>query len=391
MVKNENRLPIEPKLLKWARKSMGMSPADLAFRLKKSVQEVIDWEAGISSPTYIQLEQIAYDILKRPIAVFFLEEPPEEKSPKVEFRTLPEHDIANLHSDTFLHIRKAHFYQVCLSEIFGDASPIKNRLIDEVVLRLGDSPESAAKEIRANLGISIENQIQWGKEDIALKKWRQSVEARGIFVFKDTFKEKEISGFCLQDNQFPVIYLNNSTTKTRQIFSLLHELAHLLFKVNGLSKFGSVYIDELGGVEGAIEVFCNKVASEVLIPSSDFIKQIQGLPQNLEALQDQVFSEIASRYGVSREAILRKALDQGRVSKSFYELKASKWNSQKTSGKGGDWYLSKNAYLSEKYSNKIVSLKLQNILTKEQASEFLGIKPKTYDGLESRILKGVHS
>ncbi len=70
-------------------------------------------------------------------------------------------------------------------------------------------------------------------DTIALKQWRQAVEDCGVFVFKAAFKQKDISGFCLMDESLPVIYLNNSTTKTRQIFSLLHELAHLLLSING--------------------------------------------------------------------------------------------------------------------------------------------------------------
>jgi len=82
-----------------------------------------------------------------------------------------------------------------------------------------------------------------------LKYWRQAVEEAGVFVFKNSFKQKDISGFCLRDEDLPIIYLNNSTSKTRQIFSLLHELAHLLLNMNGLSKFDSDYIDRLPSKE----------------------------------------------------------------------------------------------------------------------------------------------
>ncbi len=72
-------------------------------------------------------------------------------------------------------------------------------------------------------------------DDDALKLWRRAIEAHGVFVFKDSFKQGAISGFCLRHDEFPIILINNSTTKTRQTFSLLHEL-FLLFNRSGISR-----------------------------------------------------------------------------------------------------------------------------------------------------------
>jgi Zn-dependent peptidase ImmA (M78 family) len=79
------------------------------------------------------------------------------------------------------------------------------------------------------------------------------------------------------DENLPVVYLNNSTTKTRQIFSLLHELAHLLIGINGLSKFDTSYIDRLPQVEKKIERFCNAIAAEVLDSCADFLQQVKSV------------------------------------------------------------------------------------------------------------------
>lgn len=378
---------VQPEVMRWARQSIGLSVSDVALRLKRSVEEIEAWEAGIAFPSYPQLEKLAYQIYKRPLAVFFLPMPPEEVSPVREFRTLPTQDLLTLAVDTHLHLRRAHAYQIALRELFG-ANPCEDRIWQRISLSRTDPVTDQAASIRNHLGITLEDQLRWRDEDSSLKSWRKAIEDKGVFVFKETFKQKDISGFCLIDAQFPVVYLNNSTTKTRQLFSLLHELAHLLLSVNGLSKFDKQYIEHLPAQERQIEQFCNAIAAEVLIPAKDFQQQTARFPADIERASEEQISQLAMRYGVSREAILRRFMDQDRVSVAFYKQKSVAWAAQQKKGSGGDWYASKNTYLSERFAKEVVSRHYKNQLSVEQAADLLGIKPKTFAGLEQRILQG---
>ena len=388
-MKAEPVVGVQPSVIRWARESMGMSIEDVAHKLKKSSEEVVAWESeGGVSPTYSQLENLAYKVFKRPLAVFFLPSPPDEIPPVREFRTLPDTDLQTLHADTYLQVRKAHAYQLTLKEIFNGSNPSGRQIWKQAPLSMQLSVEAQALTVRKALGISLEDQLAWKSDELALKRWREAVEAQGIFVFKAPFKQKDISGFCLLDTDLPLIYLNNSTTKTRQIFSLLHELAHLLINVSGISKFETSYVNRLPMAERKIEQFCNKVAAEILIPSADFIQQIAGFPGDAESVQDHLYANLANRYGVSREAVLRRLLDMGRVSQAFYEQKAKFWASQKKAAGGGDWYASQNTYLSERFAREVIGRHYRNQISVEQASEFLGIKAKNFSGLEQRILQG---
>ena len=387
-MKTEPVVGIQPAVLQWARESIGLRVEEVAHKLKRPPEDILAWEVGTSAPTYVQLENLAYKIFKRPLAVFFLPAPPEEAAPAREFRTLPETDLRTLHVDTYLQIRRAHAYQLTLKELFDGRNPIASRLWQEVTLSIKQPVAQQADALRQALGISLAQQIAWKSDDVALKGWREAIEERGIFVFKAPFKQKEISGFCLLDAEFPLIYLNNSTTKTRQIFSLMHEVAHLLFRVNGISKFDRSYVDQLPPVERRIEQFCNQIAAEVLIPSEDFAAQISEFPRNAEAIPDHIIANIASRYGVSREAILRRLLDLGRVGNAFYEQKAKFWASQKKTKGGGDWYASQNTYLSHRFAREVIRRLYRNQISMEQAAEFLGVKAKNFAGLEQRILSG---
>ena len=381
---------VQPSVIRWARESMGMSIEDVAHKLKRSSEEVRAWESegSASSPTYAQLESLAYKVFKRPLAIFFLPAPPDEIQPTREFRTLPDADLQTLNADTYVQVRKAHAYQITLKEVFDGRNPGGKSIVRDVALDMQLSVETQARSVRKILGISLEDQLGWKTDEHALKRWREAVEAHGIFVFKAPFKQKDISGFCLLDADFPLIYLNNGTTKTRQIFSLLHELAHLLLNVSGISKFEQSYMSRLPVAERRIEQFCNKVAAEILIPSDDFGQQIAGLPSDAESMQDHLYATLANRYGVSREAILRRLLDLERVSRAFYEQKAKLWASQKKAASGGDWYASQNTYLSDKFAREVIGRHYRNQISVEQASEYLGIKAKNFAGLEQRILQG---
>lgn len=379
---------IQPAVMQWARESIGMSIEDVAGRLNKKPEVVSSWEAGTDAPTYVQLEKLAYEVYKRPIALFFLPEPPKEHHPQSEFRTLPAFDLDNLASDTFLHIRKAHAYQIALKELFDGKNPAEKQIWEVCPLTLRHSPINAAAAIRQALGITLDIQSSWATDDEALRQWRQAIERGGVFVFKNSFKQQEISGFCLRDDEFPIIYLNNSTTKTRQVFSLLHELAHLLFNINGLSKFDRSYIERLPQQERRIEIFCNAVAAETLIPSADFNQQIAGLSQDMELAPDAVFAKLARRYSVSREAILRRFLDLGRVGQRFYEDKAEEWNGQRTKNEsGGSWYATAGSYISDKMLREVFGRYFRNQVTADQAADYLGVAPKNLPGLEERVLK----
>jgi Zn-dependent peptidase ImmA (M78 family) len=382
---------IQPGLLKWARESANMTTADVAHKLKKSVAVIDSWENSQSAPSYSQLETLAYDLYKRPVAIFFLPAPPSEPSPKAEFRSLPEGDLSALNRDTVLLIRKARAFQLSLTELFDGRSPAESPLWRAIHLSAGQPVPPIAARIREELGITLQIQLQTNNaDDDALKMWRRAIEKRGVFVFKHTFKQKDISGFCLRHSEFPVIMVNNSTTKTRQIFSLLHELAHILADRNGISSFDERKIERLSPPERAIEVFCNTVAAEILVPMEDFRVQAALFPADVATAGDDQLAMLASRYHVSRAVILRRFLDNGRVSREFYETKTDEWDSQRVEkSSGGTYYATQNVYLSERFLHEVFSRYSRRQITREDAADLVGIAPKNLAGLEDQFMQGI--
>ncbi|TIQ17719.1 MAG: ImmA/IrrE family metallo-endopeptidase [Mesorhizobium sp.] len=384
---------VQPALLKWARESAHLSLEEVAGRLKKAVEEIDAWESGANAPSYAQLEKLAYELYKRPLAIFFLPSPPAEPRPEAEFRALPDTDLRRLSRETVFLIRRARAYQASLVELFDGRSPIAEPLWKRVDLDVSKPIAPQAAVVRASLGVPAPGANEWGGADgdEALKLWRKAIEAGGVFVFKDTFKQREISGFCLEHPELPVVMINNSATKTRQIFSLLHEVAHVLIGWRAISTFDDAPLKRLPPAEQRIERFCNQIAAEILVPAQDFASQVAGLPQNVEALSSDRFAALAARYRVSREVILRRFRDADRVSQDFYERRKLEWDGQRVGkeSSGGSFYLTKGAYLSERLMSEVFARYGRRQISVDEAADFIGVKPKQVDELESRFLRGL--
>lgn len=375
---------INPAVLRWARKAQGLSVADVAQQLKRHPEEITSWEKGTHAPTYPQLGKLAYRVYHRPLAVFFLPQPPEEPEIKQEFRSLPEFEIERLAPATRYQLRKARALQISLNELNDGENPAERKIFRDLHLSTSKSVPGSAARIRSYLGITVKEQTAWVSADEALKWWRDRIEAVGVFVFKDSFKQKEISGFCIYDNEFPIIYINNSTAKTRQIFTLFHELAHLLLHKNAIATLDEDYLDFLPSSEQHIERFCNSFVSAFLVPEADFEVRIKDIvPTN-----DRAIEELARDYGVSREVILRRILDRRLIDDIYYKERVEAWANQTAgSGGGGDYYATQASYLGNAYLRLVFSKHYQGKITLEQVADYLGVRSKSVAGLEELVLR----
>ena len=377
------KILVNPDILKWARESANLSFEEVGQKMKKTAETIQSWESGQAFPTYVQLEKLAYQIYKRPIAVFLFPNPPEEDSPTKSFRTLPEHELQEL-SPNILHLlRKAYAMQINLDELCEGQNFAEEKIWQEVQIKPGQPLKQIAIQIRNVLEISLEEQFSWKSADIALKNWREVLEVKGIFVFKEAFRQPEISGFCLFDDEFPLIYLNNSMPKTRQIFTLFHELAHLLFGTGGIDKVKDDYFDFLSETDLQIERFCNRFAAAFLVPDSDFDQRIQDFRYGVD---DYGILELARKYSVSREVVLRKLLDRRVIDSGTYQAYVSKWadesNSKRKSSGGGDYYSTQASYLGKQYLDLAFGKYYQNQISVGQLADYLNVRVSNISGLE---------
>jgi len=282
--------------------------------------------------------------------------------------------------NTLAAIRLAQSYQDSLEVLIG-ASP--KDIADLQINKMG--VEAAANHVRSVLEFSIEQQRRFRSPEKAFKALRHILEQWGIFTFKDSLEDKFISGFCLISEDFPVIFVNNSNSFSRQLFTLAHELAHILFGVNGITDINESYIGDMSDYDRKIEIKCNQFASYFLIPNSESENIIKAYKQ----LGIDGIGEIANIYSVSREFILRRLLDLGQVKDAVYTAKAKEWNADylRSSGNkpGGDYYRTHLAYLGETYTAAaFIKYKAGRISQAELASH-LNVKPINVFKLEGYL------
>ena len=379
---------INPKILVWAREQAGFSKEEIAAHFKKELRIIQEWEKGSSGPSFPQLEKLAKKY-KRPTALFFFSEIPEEKSIKDSFRTLPEKAISFIQPHLRFLIRKAKAMRINLSELNNGNNPAENFLLDDLTVGK-KSIDTVAAELRDYLGVDLAVQRQFKKHDTAFRKWRDVLEKHGVFVFKDAFKDDDFSGFCLYDEIFPIIWVNNSMSYSRQIFTLFHELAHLLFNKSDIEMSSSddIYLDNLSVHDREIEIFCNAFAGKFLVPDDAFSKHLK------VNVDDYNLSVLAKRFVVSREVILRKFLNANKITSAFYSRKVGQWRDEheaqqkrKTGRSGGNSNYTKRAYLGENYMEMVFSKYYQNNISTEQLADYLGVKVSRISKMESLIFE----
>jgi len=372
-------IPVNKDVIAWARKRTGLSQQEATEKFAK----IAAWEAGDAFPTYPQLESMAEEF-RIPIAVFFFPQPPNVPPIRESFRTLPDTEFERLPRRIQYLLRKAKAFQISLIELCQGRNPSERRITRDLVLSALISIETMAAQVRSYLGISLDQQASWRDDEEALKEWRQALYNVGIFVFKDAFREESYSGFSLYDDVFPIIYVNNSSAKTRQIFTLFHELAHLLFHTSGIDPVNDRYVDALPARQKQIEVLCNRFAAQFLVPEAAFEAAFAGMNPT-----ERTAEILAARFHVSREFIFRKFLDRDLIQEGDYTLAAKKWAVQKQSSSGGDPYWSKLSYLGREYVALAFSQYHQNRIDEIQLSEYLDWKPKNLSTLEEYFVRGV--
>lgn len=381
----KEQIPVNPAVLKWARITIGLTEAVVAHKIGKSEDLIKEWESGKSAPTYPVLERLAYNIYKRPVAVFFFPLVPQEEGPKTDFRTLPDEIIKTLPPEIIKIYRKVKVFQINLSELYDDKKPVEISLFDNYRLSFSTDIKALSKDLRRELQIDIEKQIQWNSYDTAFEEWRNALVKRGVFVFKDAFHDDFFSGLCLYDEKYPVIFINNSMPHSRQIFTIFHELAHLLYKSGGVDVPSKSFFRQLSGDYSNLEVKCNQFAGEFLLPDS--VLNVKNL-----RVDEDFISELALRYKVSREVVLRKYLNFELIDEKSYNRFADKWKEEyiKLKGKksaGGQYYYTQKVYLGENYINLVFSKYFQNKISTEGLADYLGIKVKNISTFESYVLR----
>jgi len=323
---------VKPALLRWARETAGLTVPSAAKKIGVKPERLVEWEAdwpapGIGlRPTVGQLRKAAH-VYKRPLALFFLSEPPPQTAPLHDFRRLPANTSSPLSPELRLEMRRARRRRSVALELLTEAA----RAVPELPLRVGldDNPEEIAATAREWLAVSLEEQAEWAGGYEPLNGWLAAFEARGILVFQTgDVPLDEMRGFSLNERRLPVIVLNAKDAPRGRLFTLMHEFTHLMLSRGGVCdplRVGS----HARTPDERVEVFCNRMAGAVLVPGPALLDHpLVSLADVPRPWGDPTVQQLADRFAVSREVILRRLLILGLTTDGFYEQKRDEYLAQ---------------------------------------------------------------
>lgn len=317
------RANVQPEILTWARETAGYQLGEAAQKLQVKPERLNFWESGEAQPTINQLRNMAR-VYKRPLGVFYLQEAPQGFLVVRDYRRLPGDGMRRFSPELTLEMRAAQERRELMLDLYEeiDEQPIPFAF----AATIEDNPEEIGPRIREFLGITPGQQADWRNPREAFNAWRAHMEAAGVVVFQMAKVEsKVVNGFAIAHDVLPVIAVNRKDVFPRRVFSLLHEFAHTALRLSGVSDL-DVDADR-PPEDQRTEVFCNAVAAAALMPGALFLAEdvIAEAPAALREWEDASIEELAQRYSVSREAVVRRLLTFDRTTQAFYRRKREQY------------------------------------------------------------------
>jgi Zn-dependent peptidase ImmA (M78 family) len=336
--------------------------------------KVQQWLEGERKPTVKQLEDFSKKV-HLPFGYLFLPEPPKEKLPIPFFRTnnIQATSVSLNVYDTILLIQQRQdWLKNYLTEKEFDKLPFVGKFLNQ------NNVQQIVADIRNTLGL----QENWASD---FKTWQEAqdhlikhVEDKGIItVFNGVVENNtsrpiqvdECRGFVLVDEIAPFMFINNADYKSAQMFTIVHELAHIWTGHSAGFDFR-----KLQPADDPIEILCDKVAAEFLVPENTF---------NQVWLENQSIKYASRFFKVSEIVIARRALDTGKISKKqffeFYEEYSNREFIKKESqGDGGNFYATTRKRLSITFASHINNAVKSGKLLHRDAYKLTSLKGDTF-------------
>lgn len=378
------RAAIQPELLTWARERAGKSLEDFDHRFSKLAL----WEAGEVQPTIKQLQAFA-DAVHVPVGYLFLPAPPEERLPIPDFRTVDGRAIhrpsPNLLDMVYACQERQGWFKDYARAVRLPDLPFVGSA------NFNDRPAAVAARMAEVLGFDLEARAACRTWEEALRLFIGHADSAGVLVMVSgvvlsnnsrKLDPEEFRGFALSDAQAPLVFINGADSKSAQMFTLAHELAHLWLCASAISNASAAPI---AGFRRE-EVWCNAVAAELLVPLAALRRElVEGEPL------DEAVARLTRRYKVSTLVILRRLFDANWLTRAAFD---AAWAAERArlraiaerSSGGGDFYRTTLSRVSRRFARALVESTLEGQTLYRDAFRMLGVaKTETFNHIGQEV------
>lgn len=316
---------ITPEVLVWARNLDKYSVPEVAARLHVKQEKITEWENGQSYPTLLQAKGLAR-IYHVPFVYFYLPDTPQKvkRIKQTDYRT-----FGNIGDHLFISHE--------LSWLLRDVEERRDSMLSlyeteqrkpvffPTRVSTDASDSDIAKSIRNLLSLDYEKQYSFRKADMALNYCIRTLEKTDVLVFQAAgIQPKEMRGFSMAYEQMPIIVINRKDEPAARLFTLFHELSHIVTRTSGICNDIS---EEMPGIN-KWEIRCNKIAGLALVPTEHFEQHNIVLEIKYSGFDDEKISAIARDYAVSRAVILHRLWDCNIISKELYFQTLKKYEAE---------------------------------------------------------------
>ncbi|WFR67696.1 ImmA/IrrE family metallo-endopeptidase [Curtobacterium flaccumfaciens] len=169
---------------------------------------------------------------------------------------------------------------------------------------VGDPIEPVAERIRDAIGFGMERRSAFKSWAAAFRQLIDLIEDAGVLVSVNgivgvnthrVLDPDEFGGFALVDEYAPLIFVNAADTRAAQIFTIVHELAHIAAGESALSDAG---VDRPDHDEH--ERWCNRVAAEILVPRATLPGAFRGVADTAELQRPAALYRVSTLVLLSR-------------------------------------------------------------------------------------------
>jgi Zn-dependent peptidase ImmA (M78 family)/DNA-binding XRE family transcriptional regulator len=376
---------VRAELLIWARESAGYSVEAAAHKAQVKPEQLARWEAGERRPTITQLRTLAR-VYKRPLAVFFLTRVPKTFQVMHDFRRLPG-EVAGVESPELrLEIRRATYRREVALDLYalrGETPPAFDARAS-----LSEDPEVVGSRARGLLGVSYEAQTAWQGLYDGFNAWRSAIEGLGVLVFQaEGVEPAEMRGFSLGEQPLPVVVTNIKESPRGRTFTILHEFIHLMLHEEGLCDLSEHA--SLRPEDRQVEVFANQAAAAALMPRDKVLAEALVRAHHTGAVwSEEELRQLARRYQVSREAMLRRLLTLGRTTQEFYRAKREQFLEEYKGVEQGGFappFRKAIAAAGSGYVRLVLDSYYREHITASDLAEFLGVRLKHMPKIEAAV------